>query len=435
MPRHLIFALLFVGALIVALPPLLAGASGGTTMDPAVDLSGTQTGTLAPGHDTWYRLWDEGTDRGFGAVLQFAPANTNPNVTFNVYIQERKNIFEWQTVFVGQATDNFGKFPPGVRYWRGGSNVRRHYYLQVVNGNSEGNIDYALMATGEAFPPPTPGINPAGAGPVQTSPEGAPTPTVAATPGPAVPPVSQYFTDTTYTISTTQQIGSYTIRLWEPRGPVQKWPATKIVTIAAPGQPTEQIEMVWQIDSLTGTDITQEGYPDAIVETYSGGAHCCFSTRVYQLGPQLKKLLQTPESNCGGNFEDLDGDGVYEYSTCDDSFAYRYCSYADSYKVRAVLKYDPGAGYYAASNQYPGLFAEDIARTQPMAEGATSGGMYEWDGTSKCSVLPLVLNLLYSGQTEAAWAALDRYYPDADRDDFRAEIGAITRDSPLYPSP
>lgn len=57
----------------------------------------------------------------------------------------------------------------------------------------------------------------------------------------------------------------------------------------------------------------------------------------------------SPTGNQCGRFEDLDEDGIYEFLSVDDSFAYRYCAYAGTPIVRVVLKYEPGAGYVPAS--------------------------------------------------------------------------------------
>lgn len=259
----------------------------------------------------------------------------------------------------------------------------------------------------------------------------APAPTPASTPSAIVPPVPSVYPDGVYSLAEERQIGEYTIRRWENKSP-NKWVGSDIVTISAPAQPTVQIETVWQIDDLTGADITAQGYPDLVIHTYSGGAHCCFSTIIYQLGPTLTKILETPQSNCGGNLLDLDGDGVYEYVTCDDSFAYKYCCYAGSPMVRAVLKYEPDRGYVLASPEFAELYANDIAASMALAKNGEPGGNCEWDETTKCSVLPVVLNYLYAGQPDEAWAALYRLYPYDDVDDFRAEIEQVVSGSPLF---
>ena len=61
--------------------------------------------------------------------------------------------------------------------------------------------------------------------------------------------------------------------------------------------------------------------------------------------------------------------------------------------------------------------------------------MCEWDETSKCAVLPLILDYLYSGRMDQAWEALERYYSFPDAGTFRTEIEAVVRSSPRFTLP
>lgn len=88
-----------------------------------------------------------------------------------------------------------------------------------------------------------------------------------------------------------------------------------------------------------GEDITGEGIPDVIVDTYSGGAHCCFTDYVLQLGPNLV-VIDTIEN--GGTFEDLDGDGVAEVRTHDYTFDYWKMSHVESPIPEIILKLKGG---------------------------------------------------------------------------------------------
>jgi hypothetical protein len=209
----------------------------------------------------------------------------------------------------------------------------------------------------------------------------------------------------------------------------------RIATVAQVGAPQIQIEFFRELDPLTGSDITGDGSPEAIIETYSGGAHCCFSTVVYSLGERMELVLETPASNCGGEFRDLDGDGVAEFVTCDDRFAYTYCPFAASPVVTAVLAYEPGQGYGPASARFPEFYTEAIAKATTQAEAAQPGALGEWDATTKCAVLPLVLAYLYAGQPERAWSELERLYTFPDAQAFREEIEQTVAASPLYAAP
>lgn len=235
----------------------------------------------------------------------------------------------------------------------------------------------------------------------------------------------------TYIIDQERRIGEYVVRLWRNTAP-EGIGYDNIATISGAGQPEVRVEFAAALGEETGTDLTGEGHPDVVIEVFTGGAHCCLSTIVYDLGPTLTKVLETPLSNCGGSFQDLDGDGIAEYVTCDDLFAYVYCCYAGSPAARVVLRYDPGSGYVPASPQYGDIYAGPIGADTEIAENAEPGERCEWDETTRCGVLPLVLDLLYAGQDAQAWAELDRLYPYPDVLLFWAEIVQAVSSSPLY---
>jgi hypothetical protein len=61
-----------------------------------------------------------------------------------------------------------------------------------------------------------------------------------------------------------------------------------------------------------GTDITGNGIPDLIVTEWTGGAHCCFTAHVFELGEAFARIGQIPGGDGGVLFRDLNGDGIYE---------------------------------------------------------------------------------------------------------------------------
>jgi hypothetical protein len=234
-----------------------------------------------------------------------------------------------------------------------------------------------------------------------------------------------------YVILQERQIGEYVVRLWRNTAS-EGIGYDNIATISGGGQPEVRVEFAAELGQETGTDLTGEGHPDVVIEVFTGGAHCCLSTIVYDLGPTLTKVLETPLSNCGGSFQDLDSDGVAEYVTCDDLFAYVYCCYAGSPAAQVVLRYDPESGYVPASPRYGDTYAGPIVADTQIAENAEPGERCEWDETTKCGVLPLVLDLLYAGQDAQAWAELNRLYPYPDVLLFWAEIVRAVGSSSLY---
>ena len=86
---------------------------------------------------------------------------------------------------------------------------------------------------------------------------------------------------------------------------------------------------------------------------------------VYDLASTLVSVdvPASPGGNATGGFVDLNGDGLFEFKTRDDSFAYTYCCFADSPAALAILEYSPAQGKYVpASYRYPDLYQDEILR-------------------------------------------------------------------------
>jgi len=227
-----------------------------------------------------------------------------------------------------------------------------------------------------------------------------------------------------------RQINGYAIRLWI--NPNDQIGFDSILLIEAAGKAPVRVDLVSAINDLTGTDLNGDGYPDVVVETYSGGAHCCFGTRVFSLRENAALILQKPESNAGGIFEDLNADGVSEFVTYDDSFAYQYCPYAAGVAVKAILAYDPAQDFYVpASPRFPDEYTQEIATNESRAMAAP-GELGEWEGTNICAILPLSLDYLFMGQPDRAKTEFTSRYTGSDVDMKWNEILQVVQASPLY---
>jgi hypothetical protein len=235
-----------------------------------------------------------------------------------------------------------------------------------------------------------------------------------------------------------ERYGDYVVRVWKSLD--ETAPSFyRVVTVDLGDARLVCLDWAAGLGRLSGQDIDGSGYPNVIIESYSGGAHCCFETYVYDLAETLVPigLPASPGGNAPGEFVDLDGDSVFEFQTRDDSFAYAYCSFAGSSAVLVILEYSSDEGrYLPRSYTHPELYRDEIRFDTERAKLAIAGGGDAgWDGTPKCDVLPLVLDYLYSGDPEAAWDALKTYYPFPDRGAFRAEIEAVVGASPYFAAP
>ncbi|HUN21534.1 MAG TPA: hypothetical protein PK299_00220 [Anaerolineales bacterium] len=247
-----------------------------------------------------------------------------------------------------------------------------------------------------------------------------------------VPPLTPPNPDVAYQLMSAEQFGNAIFRVFRPQ--TDNGFSEDFLTIQIPDQPLQQIENFTGYGSMTGQDLTADGYPEVVVEGFTGGAHCCFSTHVFSTAPtNTQEILALGPSQCGsGSFEDLDNDGVFEFLTCEDRFDYLYCPYAASPHPAVVLHYSAESGYQPASPDFAGRVLLDENVHLQLAQNAVVGEMGESDGTNKCAVLPIVLDYLYTGQTNLAWTMLDSYYIGTDKTEFQTAIADIVFNSPLY---
>jgi hypothetical protein len=308
-------------------------------------------------------------------------------------------------------------------------------------------IAEGVAATLTAAPPSQPSATPPPTEPAPTATALPPTATTAPAATPtvrsprqvptAVTPVSTTFPDASYVLTDEQFMGEYAVRTWRnENSPADSPGFDTLVTLEQSGTEPIVIEGFMSLDPHNGTDLTGDGVPEFVATTYSGGAHCCFGVTAYSLGDTAQKILQTRPSNCGGEFADLNGDGVLEFVTCDDIFAYTYCPFAGSPSVEAILAYSPDTGQYGpASPRFASYYAEDLAALKTKAETSPPGALGEWDDTNKCGVLPYVLALLYSGQPDEAWSELTRTYTFPDVVAFQQDIEQTAGTSQLFTLP
>jgi hypothetical protein len=255
----------------------------------------------------------------------------------------------------------------------------------------------------------------------------APTPTRPV--GMAAAPTSLQYPENVYGLKSQRWINGYAVCLWESTDTL--WPHV-IATIDGTGQRRVQVEDVESLDPLTGSDVTGDGTLDVVIHTSTQGAHCCYAMIIYELGATPLKALETPPGNCTAKLVSLDADRALEVETCDDLFAYLYCSYASSPLVKVYLDYRAGQGYVPASPRFASLYSMDIAAHTLEAERAVAREGCDGLGVSKCAVLGVVLDYLYSGRADKAWSELYRIYGCPDVDTFAAEVKASVEASSLF---
>jgi hypothetical protein len=105
-----------------------------------------------------------------------------------------------------------------------------------------------------------------------------------------------------------------------------------------------------------GRDLDGSGQPTLHFSGFSGGAHCCTTHYVYRLKPQVRRHAAYPAKNVGGtDFMELPGRKAPIMISADDSTAYVFAPYSNSYFPLVVLEVSPKGKFQ---------FAADLMRTR-----------------------------------------------------------------------
>ena len=90
-------------------------------------------------------------------------------------------------------------------------------------------------------------------------------------------------------------------------------------------------ECIERISSLKAEDLDADGKKEILIETYTGGAHCCTSLFIARIKDKKFNYLDTIYwGNCSYFIEDLNNDGKKEIIGRNDMFAYFFTNFSMS---------------------------------------------------------------------------------------------------------
>lgn len=58
--------------------------------------------------------------------------------------------------------------------------------------------------------------------------------------------------------------------------------------------------------------MTGDGEPDIVIEEWSGGAHCCMTSHMFQIGEKFRLIVSIAGGHSSPVFRDITGDGIPE---------------------------------------------------------------------------------------------------------------------------
>lgn len=190
------------------------------------------------------------------------------------------------------------------------------------------------------------------------------------------------------------------------------------------GSRTSIIEQLKKIQLVNSTpDKTGNGIPDIMLDYFSGGAHCCFTTYFFDLGDTVKLSESINSLHSEGMGIGKNAKGGLVFSLADWSFAYWLTSFAQSPAPTVILEFRNGKlrpNLDQMKAPPPSLAVlrskAQISRNQLSLKpykGADNEDsvLYGEDSDYEFVFWGIMLELIYTGNEELAWQFLDLVWP------------------------
>jgi len=198
------------------------------------------------------------------------------------------------------------------------------------------------------------------------------------------------------------------------------------------GYPLDQDQPPDSVKPATGVDFTGTG-PGLLVSECSGGAHCCYTFHVFQLGDSFKALPAIPllDADESAFVRRPDVKGLVLATADYSAFAYFPTDFAGSPAGRVFLSFRDGK------------FEPDMAL---MKAGAPKGDEVmrcaalfkpsrEWKASQPMGMWYYATDLIYSGNAAQAWKFLDAAWGGsaADKNRYLDDYQRRLKKSAYYP--
>ncbi|MBD2165684.1 hypothetical protein H6G04_14900 [Calothrix membranacea FACHB-236] len=172
-------------------------------------------------------------------------------------------------------------------------------------------------------------------------------------------------------------------------------------------------------------DLDGNKEPEVIADFFTGGAHCCTYSLIYRYDSKAKqyKKIRHEWGNGGYRLKDLDNDGLPEFDSRDDRFAYAFSSYAASGYPLQIWQYRQGK-MVNVTRRYPKLIASNAAELWKTYNEIRQQGE---DG--KGFLAAYLADKYMLGQGQQGWQQVQQAYKKSDRTQFFTELRKFLRET------
>ena len=173
-----------------------------------------------------------------------------------------------------------------------------------------------------------------------------------------------------------------------------------------------------------------------VVVQASGGAHCCFSYRIYNLRPNFSLLFDSANYPIGDGFDelefnDIDGDGVHEFTQRSMTFHYwNDLAYVSSPEPTVVFQYNPRTNKFHPENKkFSAYLLKDVEKDIKALDSNDPG--LHWVRS-----LDITLRYIFAGKERTGWKFYDKQFglKPGQRDKIKTKIKNTLKGDVFYRS-
>ncbi|GAX39635.1 WD-40 repeat-containing protein [Tolypothrix sp. NIES-4075] len=178
-------------------------------------------------------------------------------------------------------------------------------------------------------------------------------------------------------------------------------------------------------NKLPVVDLDGNKEPEVIADFFTGGAHCCVYSLIYRYNGTSKQYskIRHEWGNAGYELKDLDKDGLSEFESRDDRFAYAFTSYAASGYPLQIWQYRQGK-MIDVTRRYPKLIAKHASENwQTYLQAKKEGD----DG--KGFLAAYLADKYMLGQGKDAWQQVEQVYQGSERSKYFAQVRQFLRET------
>ena len=151
-----------------------------------------------------------------------------------------------------------------------------------------------------------------------------------------------------------------------------------------------------------GTNVTGGTNSQIIVQSWSGGAHCCNQTHVLDLGSKLTDIIPPSSGDYPQYYIYIKKQNNYRFVTYDNIFSYWHSSFAQSAAPKLIFIYKDNK--YELDKEFMKKNSDVYSYSHKTLINDSDWSLFNYDNTPvlPSKLLNYVINLTYSGKIKYA---------------------------------